>query len=96
MRRNKLLKPGQLAVCKSDIDKLTLWGSYRCDIEDDVDYVEPGEILIIIKSKRTASDNDEENPLNIEWQVGAYKVLTPRGKLGWVGAGWIDVLPPDP
>jgi len=95
MRRNNLLRPGSLVVCRSSVDKLTLWGSYRCDIEDDVDYVKPGEILIIIKSKRSAPDEENDMSLSREWQVGAYKVLTPRGKVGWVGAGWLKPLPPN-
>ena len=31
---------------------------------------------------------DEARKFTLE-QVGAYKVLTPRGVTGWIGAGWI-------
>lgn len=92
-KKNQLFEPGTLVRCRSSVDNLTLWGSYRCDIEDDVDYVVPGDILVVIKNQKASSKNDDA--INDEWRMGAYQVLTPRGVTGWVGAGWIEKLPPD-
>ena len=88
---NNLVKPGSMVSCRDDMDYLTIWKSYRCNADQDIDVVRSGEIMLILKSKRTAkvSLRNASIPLVAEWETGAYRVLTPRGVSGWVGAGWI-------
>ena len=85
------LKPGSIAMCRPDIDELTIWRSYRCDVDDDIDTVSQNDIIIILKFRSTPKKelHDTVNTLTDEWRPGAYKVLTPRGRSGWIGAGWI-------
>ncbi len=82
-----LLKPGTLVSCNDDINELVIWKSYRSDMEDNIDSVKPGDIMVILESRPTSED--QVNILMEEWKIGAYCVLTPNGKMGWVGAGWI-------
>lgn len=85
------LKPGSIVTCRSDIDELTIWKSYHCDINDDVDLVTRNDIVVVLGFRSTPKKElqDNANVLTDEWRPGAYKVLTPRGRVGWIGAGWI-------
>ena len=81
-----MLKPGQIAACRSDVDRLVLWSSYDCDVDDVNDVVEGKELFVIVDAIEKIHTSD---PLTEEWEKGAYKILSPRGICGWVGAGWI-------
>jgi len=81
-----VLKPGQFATCRPDVDKLMLWTSYDCEIDDVNDTVTGEELFIILDVMEMSNCAD---PLTNEWEKGAYKVLSPRGICGWVGAGWV-------
>jgi len=86
-----LLKPGTMVSCHKDINELVIWKSYRSDMEDNIDSVKSGDIMVILESRKTSNFEveDQVNMLMDEWKIGAYLLLTPNGKKGWVGAGWI-------
>jgi len=44
----QVLKPGQFATCRPDVDKLMLWSSYDCEIDDVNDTVDGEELFIIL------------------------------------------------
>lgn len=89
MMQDHLLKPGSIVSPRGDTDYLRIWKSYRCDIEDDIDIVRSGEIMIILRSRKTTKKSALSGGTLIdEWKTGAYQVLSPSGKKGWVGAGW--------
>lgn len=89
-----LLKPGTIVSCRSDTDNLVVWRSYRCDVHADVDCVKPGDIMLVLKVRKLSKRERDRNyaSLNSEWEKGAYKVLTPSGAIGWIGAGWVISL----
>ena len=91
---NGLVKPGSMVSCRHNMDYLTIWKSYRCNVDQDIDIVRSGEIMLILKSRRTAKASPLVAllPLASEWEIGAYRVLTPRGVSGWVGAGWVTPI----
>lgn len=85
----KLLRPGELAMCRPEADGLIIWSSYNCDYEDDIGKIYSHDILMILES-RTPSDKEiKEQHLAPEWERGAYRVLTPDGQNGWTGEGWL-------
>lgn len=85
----KLLKPGTLAVCKQECDGLIIWSSYSCDYDDDIGKVFADDILMILESRKPTKKETSDKYLTPEWQNGAYKVLTPNGRSGWTGEGWL-------
>jgi len=88
------LRPGSIVFCRAELKEdlqegLTIWKSYD-SISDDisfVDVVSMNDIMLVLSFKTTPiQDNDK---ISDEWKIGAYKVLTPRGVVGWVGKGWV-------
>lgn len=85
-----MLKPGQLATCRIDTDKIILWESYECEIDDVTDLIDASELVVIIDAvKSIKSAKLDSNLVSEAWENGAYKVMSPRGICGWVGASWI-------
>lgn len=83
-----------MVSCRTDMDRLIIWKSRRCNIEQDIDSVDSGEIMLILNSRlpTKADREDKYNRIPDEWKIGSYQVLTPRGKVGWIGAGWVTAL----
>jgi hypothetical protein len=92
----RLLKPGTLAVCRSDCDGLIIWSSYNCDYEDDIGKIFSDDLLIIIEARKPTTKEIEDEYLTPEWMNGAYKVLLPNGKSGWTGEGWLIPISSSP
>lgn len=80
--------PGELVVCRSDVEHLILWESCECDAEDVNGLAEAHEILIVLDYKKTSGSDK----IMDEWSEGAYKLMTPRGVVGWTGVGWVVSL----
>lgn len=87
-RRQKLSQPGNLVACRPDMqgDELILWSSHDCEVEEVNGYVHNDNVLLILEVRPPAKTNE---PLMLEWEKGAYKVLSPTGVCGWIGAGWV-------
>jgi len=90
MSKEELLRPGDMVVCREDIDKLILWSSYGCEPDDDGAGVDPKNVLLILEVRRSSIDDlKPTDTFTPEWQIGAYYVLSSFGIKGWIGAGWV-------
>jgi hypothetical protein len=92
MPTKKLLSPGTMVVCNTnlDIEQLVLWGSYEGDVEN-IEHAVHGtidmkDVLIVIKSRINL---DKNVIYSDEWKNGAYFVMSSSGMKGWVGEGWV-------
>jgi hypothetical protein len=91
MTVKQLLPPGTMVVCRVDLDKLILWSSYDCDLDDVNGYVDVNEVLIIIDSRITPEEERSkyDEVYTDEWKNGAYLVMSSSGVKGWIGEGWV-------
>jgi len=86
----EMLKPGQMAACRIDVERLVLWNSYECEQDEISDYIEANELFVIVDAVTSIQTEKLDGLLaSEEWENGAYKVMSPRGIFGWVGAGWV-------
>lgn len=76
---------------KFGITSLLLWRLQDNQVVNNVvETVKKDCVLTIVKSMPMTSS---QLFLNDEWQHGAYLLLTPSGKLGCSGGGWLKKLP---
>lgn len=90
----RVISPGDMVVpnLKHGVKRLVLWAADALDVPDVVSEVGEGKILTVVEVRRGKRGHDE---CNKEWKKGACLVLSPEGKLGWVGIGWVKRLPTD-
>lgn len=81
-------KPGDLLVPLFN-EELVVWRS-NIDVDDDQFLCElPSDsIMLLLEAKKMP----KEEWVAKRWE-SAYLVLTPTGKSGWVGSGWVKKLP---
>lgn len=82
-----MLKPGDLLVPLFN-EEFFVWRS-NIEVNDDQLLCEiPGDsIMVFLESKKMP----KEDWVAKRWE-SAYRVLTPTGKCGWVGSGWVKKL----
>jgi len=88
-----LLAPGDLVIpkLKCGIKKLLLWSDRNgVGPHEVVAEIEKGAIMTVL---RIESYGISPERINKEWKQGACFMLTDKGQLGWVGAGWLKKLP---
>lgn len=85
---NDLLLPvGTMIKPKPENEFLVLWSTDRnSNFDDEIGRVLEDEIMIILKSEKTNSENKSWTD---EWKNGSYMVLSSSGLIGWVGEGWV-------
>jgi hypothetical protein len=84
---------GELVVpkLKFGITSLLLWRLQDNQVVNNiVETVKKDCVLTIVKSMPMTNN---QLFLNDEWMHGAYLLLTPNGKLGCSGGGWLKKLP---
>ena len=98
MRSSALMKPGTLATCRTTVEgELIMWmTAYQHDlrpdeIDEEAGALMPSDVFLILGSCKPTF---EETLLTDEWKIGAYLVLSPEGRRGWVGAGWVKPAKP--
>ena len=98
MSANKLLQPGTLVVCREDLDKLVLWESPSCDLDDVAGQVDVNEGLIILETRETPAIEKENlgDLYTEEWKNGSYYVSSRSGIKGWIGEGWVVPVTNEP
>lgn len=91
MASKELLSPGDIGVCRPDLDRMIVWSSHRSDFDADTGQVSSNDLLLIIETRKTTRRElrDRSNPLTFEWKKGSYHILASNGVRGWVGAGWV-------
>jgi hypothetical protein len=91
MTIKQLLSPGTMVVCRPDLDKLILWSSYECDLDDFNATIEVNDVLIILDVRVTPTEEKSkyDEIYTEEWKNGAYLVISSAGVQGWIGEGWV-------
>jgi hypothetical protein len=84
---------GDLVVprLKRGVEKILLWSENEIGHPTMVtDEIAEDEIMMVLKTEKFSS---EVNNINDEWKNGACLILSPQGKIGWTGLGWLKKLP---